>query len=302
MKKQLNIQPFNPAILEKRIREGSPPTIVLLGKRRTGKTTLVIDLLWHMKIIPIFIAMSGTEDGNHFYSKFFHPLSVHGEYKADVVEKLISKQKEKLMECDRKGINTEKRYDLGIGLLLDDCGYKGRKIMGSESISQIFQNGRHWKICFIVSLQYMMGLPPEARTNIDYVFALRENITVNQKKLYDNFFGIFPKFAQFQEAFTECTEDHHCMVLDNTAGSNKVNECVFWYKATFGRQFRIGSPALWNYLNSRYDPTKKEDDDIATQRNSGICVKKVPVTVVKTIQPPVKKTIQKDHKEDFFKN
>jgi hypothetical protein len=275
--RNLNIREFDPSILEKRRLNGSSPTILLLGKRGSGKSTLGIDLVWNMKDIALFIAMSETEEGNHFYRQYFHPLTVHGEYKAEIVNNIIKKQKEKLRKCDKEGIDTDKRPDLGVGLLLDDCGFKARKLMSSPDISQIFQNGRHWKICFIVCLQYMMGLPPEARVNVDFVFALKENIIANQKKLYDCFFGIFPKFAQFQETFNACTNDYECLVLDNTSKSGKITDCIFWYKATPGRKFKIGSPALWDYLNSRYDPKKEEEESIEPVRNSGISISKVPM-------------------------
>ena len=38
----------------------------------------------------------------------------------------------------------------------------------------LFMNGRHWKIMLIITMQYPLGIPPNLRTNIDYVFILRE--------------------------------------------------------------------------------------------------------------------------------
>ena len=35
-------------------------------------------------------------------------------------------------------------------------------------------NGRHYKILFILTMQYALGIPPNLRTNIDYVFILRK--------------------------------------------------------------------------------------------------------------------------------
>ena len=53
-------------------------------------------------------------------------------------------------------------------------------------------NGRHWHILFIITMQYPLGIPPNLRTNIDYVFILRENIVSNRKRIYDNYAGMFP--------------------------------------------------------------------------------------------------------------
>ena len=43
---------------------------VFVGKRNTGKSTLVKDIMFHKKHLPAGIVLSGTEEGNHFYSEF----------------------------------------------------------------------------------------------------------------------------------------------------------------------------------------------------------------------------------------
>jgi len=38
-----------------------------------------------------------------------------------------------------------------------------------------------------------------------------------------------------------CTENNECLVLDQTAKSNSVSDCVFWYKAVFPcPNFKVG--------------------------------------------------------------
>jgi hypothetical protein len=272
---KIRIKKFNPLLLEERRLNGSPPTILVLGKRGTGKSTLVVDLLKSMKNIPMLLCMSGTEEGNNFYQSHIHPLCIHGDYKKTVVSNMIKQQRNKLMKCNKAGVDPNTRPDLGVGLLLDDCGYD-KKTMKEPEIRLIFMNGRHWKITFIVALQYMMDITPDLRTNIDYIFVLRENIKANQERLYKYFFGCFQKFSHFQEAFIECTNNYECLVLDNTSKSNKIEDCVFWYKATPDLDYKIGSPELWSYLDSIY---KKDYDDEEEQNqvkpvNSGIVVKK----------------------------
>lgn len=271
----IKIRRFNPEILEKRRLAGRPVTIVVIGKRGSGKSTLIADILWYMKDIPTFFCMSGTEEGNGFYSEYMHPLCIHNEYKNDIVEKIFSQQKKKHRECVKFGIDPRTKPELGTGLLLDDCGFD-KKIMNNQSIRQIFMNGRHFQICFIVSLQYMMGLPPDLRTNTDYVFCLRENIVNNQKKLYDNFFGCFKKFSHFQEAFNACTNNYECLVLDNTTGSTELEDCVFYYKAALGKEYKIGSKAMWDKLDDLYDDQYKSDDDEDNIRPNAI-IKKAPM-------------------------
>lgn len=270
---KFNIRKFNPEVIEQRRLQGNPPTIVFIGKRSTGKSTLITDILWYIQKIPMFICMSGTEDGNGHYGKYMHKLLVHSEYKQDIVTSLITKQKGKLKKCIKDGIDPKNHPELGVGLLLDDLGYDD-KIMRQKDVRLLFMNGRHWKICFMASLQYIMGLPPELRTNIDYLFCLRETNITNQKKMYSNFFGCFDKFEHFRQVFNACTNNYECLVLDNTSTSTNIEDCVFYYKATMNRKFRLGSKELWNYLDSRYDSDSDSDDDTHDKPKPSVIVNK----------------------------
>jgi hypothetical protein len=124
-----------------------------------------------------------------------------------------------------------------------------------------------------------MDLPPDLRTNIDFVFILRENIIQNQDKLYKNFFGIFPHVDTFREVMNSCTEGFDCLVLDNTSRSNKISDCIFWYRAKPNRKFKIGSKELWNYHDKNYNKQHMvEDEQIDIEKikkKPGISVKKV---------------------------
>jgi hypothetical protein len=145
-------------------------------------------------------------------------------------------------------------------VLLDDCMYD-KKMIRDPNIRGIFMNGRHWRLLFILTMQYCMDLPPDLRANIDFVFVLRENIVQNQDKLYKNFFGIFPDAATFREVMNSCTEGYDCMVLDNTSRSNKIEDCIFWYRAKPDRQFKIGSRELWDFHKKNYNSKYQQVDE-----------------------------------------
>lgn len=50
---------------------------------------------------------------------------------------------------------------------------------------------------FLVTMQYPLGIPPNLRCNVDYVFILRENIVKNRERIYANYAGMFPNFDTF---------------------------------------------------------------------------------------------------------
>ena len=245
----ISLSKFKPKSIEARRTTGAgPPTIVFIGKRGTGKSTLVADILYYMRRIKAGVAISATEDGNAYYSKFIPEILIHSEYKPEIIQQVITRQK--------KVINSDtKTPDGDVFVLLDDCMYDKRMIR-DVNIRGIFMNGRHWRISFMLTMQYCMDLPPDLRSNIDYVFILRENIIQNQEKIYKNFFGIFPHFSVFQDVLNSCTEGYDCLVLDNTSKSNNIQDCVFWYRAKPTRDFKVGTKELWKYCKKNYDEKK----------------------------------------------
>lgn len=252
----LQISKFNPKLIEQRRTNGSgPATCVFIGKRGTGKSTLVKDILYHCRNIPIGTAISATEDGNKYYSSFIPDLFIHSEYKSEVIDSVINRQKKMIMSA--KETDSKSKNDAFV--LLDDCMYD-KKMIRDKNIRGIFMNGRHWRLMFILTMQYCMDLPPDLRANIDFVFVLRENIVQNQDKLYKNFFGIFPDAATFREVMNSCTEGYDCMVLDNTSRSNKIEDCIFWYRAKPDRNFKIGSKELWEFHRKNYNSKYQQEE------------------------------------------
>jgi hypothetical protein len=273
--RKFKIRKFNPAILEKRRLEfGHTPTVLALGPRNTGKSTLTKDLLFHIKDIPMFVCMSGTEGGNGFYSKFMHHLMIHKGFRKDIINNIISHQEEKLGKVIDAGYDPKKVPALDVGLLLDDCGFEPKNLR-SEELRYIFMNGRHMKIAMFACLQYVMGFPPDIRSNIDYLFVMRNNNYTELKKIYDNFFGCFKRFDEFLEVFRECTDGYGCLVLDKTSKSYKLEECVFYYEAVPNRNYQMCPRSTWAYLDDRYDKTREqtEKDDVI-DKPSRIIVKK----------------------------
>lgn len=250
----ISLTKFDPKSIERRRTTGAgPPTCVFIGKRGTGKSTLVADILYYLRRIQAGVVISATEDGNAYYSNFIPDILIHSEYKPEVIQQVITRQKNVIR-------GTSKSPDNDVFVLLDDCMYDKRMIR-DPNIRGIFMNGRHWRVNFMLTMQYCMDLPPDLRANIDYVFILRENIIQNQEKIYKNFFGIFPQFSIFQDVMNTCTEGYDCLVLDNTSKSNNIKDCVFWYRAKPNRKFKIGSKELWNYSAKNYDKNAKDKSE-----------------------------------------
>ena len=152
--------------------------VVLIGKRDTGKSFLCRDLLYHHKDIPCGQVISGTESANCYYGKMVPKLFIHDEYTPGIINNVIKRQR---MMIDK--IQSNASIDPRLFLLLDDCIYD-QSWVKDKNVRSLFMNGRHYKILFIITMQYALGIPPNLRTNIDYVFILRENYVSNIKRIY----------------------------------------------------------------------------------------------------------------------
>lgn len=232
--------------------------IVLIGKRDTGKSFLCKDLLYHHQDIPVGTVISATESANQFYSYMIPPLFIHDEYHEDIVAKVLARQK-KAIDCQKEQRETSK-IDPRAFLMLDDCLYDSSWTK-SKFVRNIFMNGRHYKLMFIVTMQYALGIPPNLRTNIDYVFILRENIVSNRKRIYESYAGMFPTFEIFCQVMDQCTENYECLVIHNNCKSNRLEDQVYWYKADAHPDFRMGAPAFWEYHRQNYSATEEEEFD-----------------------------------------
>ena len=63
------------------------------------------------------------------------------------------------------------------------------------------------RLYFVVAMQYVMDMTPDLRTQVDYVFALRESIISNKHKLWKYFFGMFEKFEEKGEKGKETEKE-----------------------------------------------------------------------------------------------
>ena len=121
-------------------------------------------------------------------------------------------------------------------------------------------NGRHYKLLFLLTMHIF--LCPNLRTNIDYVFILRENYVSNRKRLYEHYAGMFPTFEMFCQVMDQCTENYECLVINNNAKSNKLSDQVFWYKAEPRPDFKIGADSgYWLYSKQNYSNENIEKEE-----------------------------------------
>jgi hypothetical protein len=257
MANSLELKKFDMRSITFKPDENKGPVIVLIGRRDTGKSYLVRDLLYYHQDIPLGTVISGTEAGNGFYAAHVPKLFIHDEYNTVLIENVLRRQKvvlkKMIQEKDTYGRTT---IDPRAFVILDDCLYD-QSWTRDKMMRLLFMNGRHWKVMLIITMQYPLGIPPNLRTNIDYVFILREPYLTNRERIWRNYASMFPTLESFCSVMDQTTENYECLVINNNAKSNKLNDQIFWYRAENQPDYKIGSKEFWEASKNLTD----EDDD-----------------------------------------
>jgi hypothetical protein len=171
---------------------------------------------------------------------------IHDKYKPDIVMGVIKRQlgAKTARNGDKNRSGGNSSIDTRAFLILDDCLYDSTWIK-EESTRYVFMNGRHIDLMTIITMQYPLGITPNLRTNVDFVFILRETILGNRRRIYENYAGMFPTFEMFCQFMDQCTENFEGIVICNGVQSNKLEDQVFWYKASDHPQFKMCGDSLW---------------------------------------------------------
>ena len=236
----------------------SDSVVIFVGKRNTGKSFLTRDLLYHHQDIPVGTVICATEGVNGFYSKIVPKLFIHEDYHETIVENFMKRQRRVVSKLQQSG--NKSQIDTRAFLILDDCLYDNSWTK-SVNIRAVFMNGRHLGIFFIVTMQYALGIPPQLRTNIDFVFILRENIHQNRKRIYECYAGVFQEFGLFCQVMDQCTNNFECLVINNTIKENGIEKQAFWYKADARPDFKMGANTFWEHSEKHFNTNCQEEDN-----------------------------------------
>tara|TARA_A100001011_G_scaffold399975_1_gene511444 strand:+ start:5675 stop:6460 length:786 start_codon:yes stop_codon:yes gene_type:complete len=223
--------------------------IVVVGKPGTGKSTIIKSLLHAKKhIFPVGMAMSGSEDTNHSYSEIMPSSFIFNEYNEEKITQFIKRQK----------LASAHLPNPWAFLILDDCTDDPR-IFNKPLQQAIYKKGRHWKMLYILSLQYAMDVKPVIRTNVDGIFILREPLLKNREALYKNYASIIPSFTIFCELMDQLTDDYCSIYIDGTTQTNTWEDCVYYWKApNIPKDWKVGCPEYWDFHNYRFNPAYRD--------------------------------------------
>lgn len=257
-----NKLPINEFALDQMVEN---PSIVMIAKRGSGKSWVCKALLKHFCNIPVGLIIAPTDRMNCFYGNFFPDTYIHYEYKSTIIENLLKRQ-EMAIDKEKAKKAQGKKYDPRAFIVMDDCLASKGTWMRDRPITELLFNGRHYKIMYILTMQYPLGIVPELRSNFDYIFLLAEDFITNVKRLYDNYAGMFPSLNAFKEVFDQLTRNHGCMVISNRGKRESFFDKIFYYKAPLieDKDVKIGCKQFNYYHKKNYNPNWRQKEQNKT--------------------------------------
>lgn len=237
---KINFHRFNP------IRVGKNSQTMIIGKRGSGKSWLIRDLIKKNQSAFDLCVFSPTEKHSNFYGRNFPAATIKFEYSPEDIQELLNEQ----AECISRGSPRN------LCVVLDDCLSSKGTWLKDDSLRELMLNGRHYNIALYLTMQFPLGMTPELRSTFDTVYLLADDFISNQKRLYDHYAGMFPTFDSFRKTFLDLARDYSAMVIRQKGCWTHILDRVLWYRAE-----AEDHPVITNQLDSDYD---SDEDLIST--------------------------------------
>ena len=145
-------------------------TIAMIAKRATGKSFLTREIMYQKRNIAAAVAISRTEKLNGFYTDFIPDSYIYSEYATDILSRIYERQAQMNEDNKERRKRGKRPKDDSLMIIMDDCMSSKGTWLKDPNITELFFNGRHHHVSFILTMQYAVGIPPEMRSNFDFIF------------------------------------------------------------------------------------------------------------------------------------
>lgn len=209
-------------------------TIILCGRRRTGKSYLARWILYNKrKVYPFGMVMTQTKY-NKYWTDYVHKDSVWGDYSAIALGRLVQRQAA-LAENNSHGVDPR------VFIVLDDLA-ADTQLRNDYMLRSFFYYGRHLKAFVLVTSQWFKALAPGCRENADYIFLFGMTNVNELEAIWEEYGAGVPRDI-FTQLVSRYATDSSCFVI--YPHGHTPLERFFQYRAQDPGPFRMGCPEVW---------------------------------------------------------
>ena len=203
-------------------------SMLVSAKRRTGKSVLCHDFLFHMKdwgFDKVILISESAKSGQVAYNPI-DPRLMYNKLSDDLLESIWYNQ-----EKDR-----QQKSDHKILVIMDDVIGDMKKVKGLKNLGRFATLGRHNGISYIAICQYYKSFPKVFRDNSDVIIFFITTCEEDRKEVLERFCSVRSGIESKREAhvaFQKITsEPYRALVIRNylTQATN-LSDVMSWYKA-----------------------------------------------------------------------
>ena len=238
---------------------------ICIGPPRSGKTSFCLNFAYYNRNkYPVAYVCTGNDSAYLQFKKIFGPLFCRNYYSETDHKHLIERKRKCAME------NGEKHPDSCIFEIFDDFG-DTPKIFKNKCFKGTIKTGSQWwQQATFINLQAMCDFEKQSRKNVTYAVIFRESDITEREKLYKSFGSRCGSLQMFNKLMDEICQNFTALVIDLQVQSNKLEDCIFYYKTDNPDEFtdtgkkgewRFGCQQFWDWQTERYDQNYTEKID-----------------------------------------
>lgn len=205
--------------------------MIILGKRRTGKSHLCMDLMSHIgDRYSTAVVLTGTKF-NGYWQDIVPEEYIHSGFQESVLTTCMKSQKQVVRKCRSENPDLHKRRECECNMvvILDDVASE-EHLQRSLVLGALYTKGRHYYITPIVMSQYAYAISPAIRSNIDYAFIMHQTQRRSKDAIGDEWMSQVRR-REAADIMSKHTPGYQVLVIDNSEATDDLGEVLSIYTA-----------------------------------------------------------------------
>lgn len=237
---------------------GTDWTITVIGKRRSGKTRFILSMMGYAlrPHFPRVFVFTKTKCSGE-YAKIIPEAYIFDGFKEDVLIVLFQLQK-LFKKRQKKG---KFHGNMNLLIILDDC--LSDDIKYKSTIGEVFFEGRHLDICFIISSQDTKGITPACSGNTDLAVCFNVRSERDKEAVRTKFCDFFKNNDDMEALVNQaCHRQWHFVAYDQHEPSVDPRFTIFCGRAPDPPPFVMGCKGWWKKNMKQLEAIVNENPEL----------------------------------------
>ena len=255
------------------------------GKRRTGKSYLVTELLYKLARKTKVVYVMSTTAFSGYWAQYVDKKFIFEGYRKDIIAQIIEKQRESIENMRKMNPkmsieDIRSHPDIAKTFVLDDIIADKYQVRADKFLAELAVAGRHYGLTIFITTQYVNSISADFKGNVDVVFIFTQHQRLQKKAIKENFLDFLDEPVADKLLEQVCIEKHETddfydpkyykgemvvralVILNFLNMDNKLNT-LSWYAAEDYPDFKLGLHA--NTFNSNAVTEDSANEDILEQ-------------------------------------